>query len=81
VYGYYRTGAAIRGVKSIVFMHLLAEDGKHPLCGNYRQLTLSEFTLGKPICKGCSAVAKRQEKRKAKKEKLLREIEISALMF
>lgn len=81
MYGYYRTGAAIRGVKSIVFMHLLAEDGKHPLCGNYRELTLSEFTLGKPICKGCSAVVRRQEKIKAKKEKQLREIEISALMF
>ncbi len=81
MYGYYRAGACINGVKSIVFMHLLKEDSKLPLCGNYRELTLSEFTLGKPICKGCSAVVRRQEKVKAKEEKRLREIEHSASMF
>jgi len=81
VYGYYRTGGCINGVKSIVFVHLLKEDSKLPLCGNYRELTLSEFTLGKPICKGCSAVIRRQEKAKAKEQKRLREIELSASMF
>lgn len=81
MYGYYRTGAAIKGVKSIVFVHLLAGDGRRPLCGNYRELTLSDFTLGKPMCKGCSAAFRRQEKERVKKEKRLRDIEISASMF
>ena len=81
MYGYYRTGGCINGVKSIVFVHLLKDDGKLPLCGNYRELTLSQFTLGKPICKGCSAVAKRQEKERVKKERRLLAIEKSAAMF
>ena len=81
VYGYYRTGGIVRGVKSIVFMHLVDEGGAHPLCGNKRELTLSEFTLGKPICRGCASVDKRKKRKEQKEERLLHAIERSASMF
>jgi hypothetical protein len=81
VYGYYRTGALCKGKKSIVFMHLVDESGVRPLCGNERELTLSEFTLGKPICRGCASVDKRKKRKKQKEERRLHAIERSASMF
>jgi hypothetical protein len=81
VYGYYRTGALCKGKKSIVFMHLVDESGVHPLCGNKRELILSEFTLGKPICKGCASVDRRAKRKEQKEERLLHAIERSASMF
>lgn len=81
MYGYYRTGGIVRGVKSIVFMHLVDESGAYPLCGNKRELSLSEFTLGKPICRGCVSVDKRAKRKKEKAERLFQAIERSASMF
>ena len=81
MYGYYRTGKLCRGKKSIVFMHLVDESGVRTLCGNERELTLSEFTLGKPICKGCASVDRRAKRKKEKAERLFLAIERSASLF
>jgi hypothetical protein len=81
MYGYYRSGKNINGVRSILVMHLIGEDGKRPMCGVPKELTLSELTLGKKICRGCMLIDKRQKKEKAKQERKLWMTEYTASMF
>jgi hypothetical protein len=81
MYGYYRSGKKVNGVRSILVMHLIDEDGKSPMCGVPKELTLSEITLGKKICRGCMLIDKRQKKEIAKQERRVRMIEYTASMF
>jgi hypothetical protein len=81
MYGYYRSGRKVNGVRSILVMHLLSEDGKNSICGVPKELTPSELTLGKKVCRGCMLIDRRQKKEKAKEERRVRMVEYTASMF
>ena len=80
MYGYYRSGKKISGIREIIIVHIM-KDEQNAYCEVPKRLTPSEFTLGKHICGGCMTLKKKIEKEQRKKEQAKKMAEFTASMF
>lgn len=80
MYGYRKNGVELYvGGKAIERMHLL-EDGV-PVCGEPKILCITDYRMGKPLCKGCQSIVRREEKRLAKMARWEAAMKRSAELF
>jgi hypothetical protein len=83
MYGYYRSGQMVDGVREILVVHLIRRNN-NPMCGLPRSLAPTNVTFGKHVCKACKKARDNKEtrqKRQAYKEKMANFIEYTATMF
>ena len=87
MYGYYRSGRKIMGIREILLVHLM-KDEQNSYCNVPKRLTITGFGMGKYVCKGCKIEKKRLEKIERKKVlaeqlafKLADDIKFTASMF
>jgi hypothetical protein len=61
MYGYRKNGEKLYvGGKAIERMHVLV--GGVPVCGEARILCVTDYKMGKPVCKGCESTIRREAK-------------------
>lgn len=68
------------GIREILIVHLMKDD-HNAYCSVPKKLTLSEFGMGKHVCRGCKIEKKRLEKIERRKVKLADDIKFTASMF
>lgn len=68
MYGYYKWGKKVNGIRKVSLMHLLDASNEKTMCNVKIDLVPSEVHAGRKICPMCISMEKRQKKKERRKE-------------